>query len=308
MDKDKLLAGRIADLSRQCWNGDYLTHTNFLSASELAEFYQMPGHQHSPGLNTFNGVPYIVFGGREGSDRAMVFFLPSYMDGEQLIRDELSGDGSISLVCASPVNPGFADPLTHRDYLGALMNLGIDRSMTGDILVNQHDPEDGQRPAAGQRPANSQSTADGQRPISSQRPQKAKIPHTRGMAFIFCAENVAEFIARELTRVKHTTVSCQILPPSACDLEPDFREVTGTVASARLDSIITMVWHLSRGKAQALIQGEKVTVNGRLITSSSFEPGENDRVSVRGLGKFIYLGDEGSTRKGRLRAKVHLFV
>lgn len=284
MDKDKLLAGRIADLSRQCWNGDYLTHTNFLSASELAEFYQMPGHRHSPGLNTFNGVPYIVFGGREGSDRAIVFFLPSYMDGEQLIRDELSGDGSISLVCARPVNPGFADPLTHRDYLGALMNLGIDRSMTGDILVNQHDPEDGQRP------------------------QETGRSHPRGMAYIFCAENVAELIASELTRVKHTTVSCQILPPSACDLEPDFRELTGTVASIRLDSIITMVWHLSRGKAQALIQGEKVTVNGRLITSSSFEPGENDRVSVRGLGKFIYLGDEGSTRKGRLRAKVHLFV
>lgn len=302
MDKDKLLAGRIADLSRQCWNGDYLTHTNFLSASELAEFYQMPGHQHSPGLNTFDGVPYIVFGGREDSDRAMVFFLPSYMDGDQLIQDELSGNGSISLVCASPVNPGFADPLTHRDYLGALMNLGIDRSTTGDILVNQHDPEDGRRPA------NSQMPADGQGPASGQAAKGKKTPHPRGMAFIFCAENVAGLIARELTRVKHTTVSCQILPPSACDLEPDFREVTGTVASVRLDSIITMVWHLSRGKAQALIQSEKVTVNGRLITSSSFEPGENDRVSVRGLGKFIYLGDEGSTRKGRLRAKVHLFV
>ena len=284
MNKDKLLAGRIADLSRQCWNGDYLTHTNFLSASELAEFYQIPGHLHSPGLNTFNGVPYIVFGGREDSDRARIFFLPSYMDADQLIQDELSGNGSISLVCARPVNPGFADPLTHRDYLGALMNLGIDRSMTGDILVNQHDPEDGQRP------------------------QETGRSHPRGMAYIFCAENVAELIASELTRVKHTTVSCQILPPSACDLEPDFRELTGTVASIRLDSIITMVWHLSRGKAQALIQGEKVTVNGRLITSSSFEPGENDRVSVRGLGKFIYLGDEGSTRKGRLRAKVHLFV
>lgn len=302
MDKDKLLAGRIADLSRQCWNGDYLTHTNFLSASELAEFYQMPGHQHSPGLNTFNGVPYIVFGGRDDSDRARIFFLPSYMDADQLIQDELSGNGSISLVCARPVNPGFADPLTHRDYLGALMNLGIDRSMTGDILVNQHDPEDGQRPANGQR------SPEDQRLTNGQRPQETGRSHPRGMAYIFCAENVTELIASELTRVKHTTVSCQILPPSACDLEPDFRELTGTVASIRLDSIITMVWHLSRGKAQALIQGEKVTVNGRLITSSSFEPGENDRVSVRGLGKFIYLGDEGSTRKGRLRAKVHLFV
>lgn len=302
MDKDKLLAGRIADLSRQCWNGDYLTHTNFLSASELAEFYQMPGHQRSPGLNTFNGVPYIVFGGREDSDRARIFFLPSYMDADLLIRDELSGNGSISLVCASPVNPDFADPLTHRDYLGALMHLGIDRNMTGDILVNQHDTEERQRSS------NVPGTPGGQRQVNGQRPHKRKTQHPRSMAYIFCGENVAELIASELTRVKHTTVSCRILPPSACDLEPDFRELTGTVASLRLDSIITMVWHLSRGKAQTLIQGEKVTVNGRLITSSSFEPRENDRISVRGLGKFIYLGDEGSTRKGRLRAKVHLFV
>ncbi|WP_270302424.1 hypothetical protein [Baileyella intestinalis] len=39
MDKQQLLSGRVSDLSRQCWNGDYLTHTNFLSASELADFF-----------------------------------------------------------------------------------------------------------------------------------------------------------------------------------------------------------------------------------------------------------------------------
>lgn len=43
MDKQQLLSGRVSDLSRQCWNGDYLTHTNFLSASELAVFFRWQG-------------------------------------------------------------------------------------------------------------------------------------------------------------------------------------------------------------------------------------------------------------------------
>ena len=281
MDKTQLLSGRIADLSKQCWNGDYLTHTNFLSASELAEFFQMPGHQHGPGTSTFNGVPYVACGGHPDSDRNCIFFLPSYLTPDQVTEDEVSGNGFIRLVRARPVNAGFADQLTHRDYLGALMHLGIDRSMTGDILINQHVPE-----GSGRR--------------GKEDP--------KGTAYIFCSENVAELISRELTRVKHTTISCESLPPSACSLEPDLKEVSGTVASVRLDAIINMVWHLSRGKAQSLIEGENVTVNGRLVASSSFEPKEGDRVSVRGLGKFIYLGDDGSTRKGRIRAKVDLFI
>ena len=268
MDKQQLLSGRVSDLSRQCWNGDYLTHTNFLSASELADFFQMAGHQHSPGLSTFNGTPYVVYGGRSNFDRGIVFFLPSYITASQLISDEASGQGEIQLVLAEPVNSKYADPLTHRDYLGAMMNLGIERNLIGDILVDSE----------------------------------------TGRACIFCTGEGSRVIAGELVQVKHTTIKCRIIPPDQCDITESTRKITGTVASLRLDSILTTVWNMSRGKAQALIQGEKVTVNGRLITSSSFEPGENDRISVRGFGKFFFLGVEGSTRKGRLKVIISLFI
>ena len=48
------------------------------------------------------------------------------------------------------------------------------------------------------------------------------------------------------------------------------------------------------------IEGEKVFVNGRLITSNSFVLKDGDIVSVRGFGKFIYRGVEAETKKGRL--------
>lgn len=42
------------------------------------------------------------------------------------------------MVCVriSPVFDKFAEELSHRDYLGALMNLGIERHLIGDILID----------------------------------------------------------------------------------------------------------------------------------------------------------------------------
>ena len=42
----------------------------------------------------------------------------------------------IVCVCAKPLIQKFADELTHRDFLGALMNLGIKRELVGDIIVD----------------------------------------------------------------------------------------------------------------------------------------------------------------------------
>ena len=41
----------------------------------------------------------------------------------------------ISCVVIRPSAPKFAEELTHRDFLGALMNLGIERDVLGDIIV-----------------------------------------------------------------------------------------------------------------------------------------------------------------------------
>ena len=46
-------------------------------------------------------------------------------------------DPPIRVISVRPASRKFAENLTHRDYLGAVLNLGIDRSLTGDILIRE---------------------------------------------------------------------------------------------------------------------------------------------------------------------------
>ncbi len=138
MDENNLLAGRIRDLSIKTYQNDYLTHTDFLSASDLALFYEILRKQGISGnTRTVNGVPFVVYGGRQDADRNVVCFLPSYQSEADFLRFEPETGSVIKLVHVLPRNRKFADALTHRDYLGALMNLGIVRDKIGDILVGE---------------------------------------------------------------------------------------------------------------------------------------------------------------------------
>ena len=267
MDENNLLAGRIRDLSIKTYQNDYLTHTDFLSASDLALFYEILRKQGISGnTRTVNGVPFVVYGGRQDADRNVVCFLPSYQSEADFLRFEPETGSVIQLVHVLPRNRKFADVLTHRDYLGALMNLGIVRDKIGDILVGEEE------------------------------------------AYIFVLNEIAELVSKELLQVKHTTVQCEIVNPVACTLEPKFEEVTGSVASERLDAVLAMVYHLSRTKAQELISAEQVFVGGQTMLSAGYLLKPGDRVSVRGHGKFIYTGAGPLTRKGRVFAKVRVYA
>lgn len=70
------------------------------------------------------------FGGYENAERQMVAFHP----------DALAFTWKYPVDClkVEPKSLKFAETLTHRDYLGALLNLGVDRSVVGDILVQEN--------------------------------------------------------------------------------------------------------------------------------------------------------------------------
>jgi RNA-binding protein YlmH len=65
---------------------------------------------------------------------------------------------------------------------------------------------------------------------------------------------------------------------------------------------------LSRSQAQRLIEQEKVFADGRIITSSSYTPSPGERISVRGYGKFEFLGEVGISGKGKPYVKIELYV
>lgn len=117
------LKKRFLELAEKAYIQNVYCFTGFLSMAELSVFYKAQAE--------FSHVPYTVFGGNRGCERQMVRFGSEEMMGYE---------EAFPIVClyAEPVSAKFADALTHRDVLGACMNLGIDRSTLGDILIREN--------------------------------------------------------------------------------------------------------------------------------------------------------------------------
>ena len=119
MEKEKLFLNRIRELADLAYSRDIVTFTGVLNLNEL-------NMVNSLRLEN-SGVKLDFYGGYEFAERQMVAFLP----------DALSYEWTYPIQCIKITNcaPKYSQPLGHRDYLGALIHLGIDRSTLGDILI-----------------------------------------------------------------------------------------------------------------------------------------------------------------------------
>lgn len=123
MKKEELmLQKRLIELSKLAYQRGIVTYSDFLNLNELNILHTMPKNE----LYT----SYKVFGGYDFSERQMVAFLPDALCYEYFY--------PISVLKISPLQKKFAESLSHRDYLGAILNLGIERSKIGDILVQDN--------------------------------------------------------------------------------------------------------------------------------------------------------------------------
>ena len=121
MTHDELIVSKIEDKIRQCRDGYYVTATGLLDSHEQALAKQVM--MHSADVRTF------LWGGYEGAERRMLVCVPA----ESPMTDEEAYEGLLEVLRVK--KPAISRELTHRDYLGSMLGLGIDRSVTGDILV-----------------------------------------------------------------------------------------------------------------------------------------------------------------------------
>lgn len=122
MKEKDITSDRLKDLADRSFSNNKYTYSSFLSEGELSDYFTIERELKyaSPKL----------WGGSENSDRVMVRF----GDPESLGYEE---DFPIVLLEIRPLNSKFSDDFSHRDFLGALMNLGIERNTIGDILINE---------------------------------------------------------------------------------------------------------------------------------------------------------------------------
>jgi len=118
-------------------------------------------------------------------------------------------------------------------------------------------------------------------------------------------ESKADYICANLNRVGTTPVSCSVVDPGQLPLtRENGKEIKGTVASLRVDSVLSLGFGISRSRVVRLVKGGLVKVNWRSVDSPSLQLKEGDQVSLKGRGRLQIYTVEGETRKGRIRLKV----
>lgn len=243
MNENDLIIQRLNDLCSRAYERGYSTYSCFLNINEISLLKE----QRYP-------TDYKLFGGYDDAERCIVCFNPQE-------------NSSFPIVCLriSPLQQRFSDALNHRDFLGALMNLGIERSTIGDIIIKDN------------------------------------------VGYAFCLESIAEYICENIDRIRHTSVKCELITdiPDFLTALPDEDEII--VSSLRADAVTAGVFNLSRNTVSRLFNQQKIFINSRAIIKEGTQLKEDDIVSVRGYGKFIYSCVSSTTRKGRYVIKVRIY-
>ena len=281
MNNDELLIARLEDKIRQAADNYMLTAGDFLDMHQrkIAEDYcksrKLP-------------VRCVFYGGYAEAERCIPVYLPDYieMPGES---EPAAGVGQSAAEGASAglhvpdevaellriirvTAPKGSRKLTHRDYLGSLLALGLDREVTGDILVREADDKTG------------------------------------GGADIIVEAGVAEFIELNYDKAGRTNLTVQALPIGELDTGViNIVEKRDTVASLRLDNIVSAAFAVSRAKAAEAIRRGIVSDNSVECLKVDREVSEGDRVTVRGKGKIALAEVGGRSRKDRVIVTFNIY-
>lgn len=261
VEDNSVLFARLDDLCSFACQG-VLGSSCFLSPREL---HFSRKHLEYEGAS----CRFIEWGGYEGAERRKIFVLPDYMD-EVGKYSELSDYGFEDELALLSVRGSGYRALSHRDFLGAVLGLGLVRSVIGDIILASDE-----------------------------------IPRAQ----IICDAAVADFIANELTKVGSDTVKvskidfCEIEIP-----EKKFQHISDTVASARADCIVASLCSLSREKAREAVVSGLLEVDYEHEERPDRTVAAPCVLAVKGYGKFRINSVSEQTRKGRYRLDADKYI
>lgn len=247
MNGDNILISAAADLYTLCQKRASAVFSRFYDGGEQALLQD----------NRMISPEALLFGGHKDCERKIMGVFPEW-------EEPCEQSFPITLLC---ISCSFRHDFTHRDYLGSLMGLGIERDRIGDIVVCDEE------------------------------------------AFVFLHESVADYVLMHLKKIGSCGVKVTTAPIDGFTMpEPKFSHLNVVAASLRLDAVVGAALNISRAKAQALIEHEKVSINHRPATDLSGRVSEGDLLSVRGFGRFVLDTVSGQTRSGRLHLTIKKYL
>lgn len=195
----------------------------------------------------------VSFGYFEESERRMISFNNSY-------------DIPFPLKVIKIENKSKFNNLSHRDYLGAILALGIKRTKIGDLLVKEN------------------------------------------ICYFTICEEVEDYISNGINNLFKFPVEVTVLDEGSIPPSIQFKEEIILIQSLRLDSIVCKLTKISRGKAQSLIEEGKVLLNYSKTKDKSNEVKQDDRITIRGTGKFIIGGIIGNSKSGKFKISIFKYT
>ena len=219
----------------------------------------------------------IFFGGFAGAMRKRAFFLPDYIldlvsgesgeERERLILSYIAEDTAAALTAVRVKGSGYR-ALSHRDYLGSILSLGIERHVIGDIAV----------------------LSDDEALIFAD----AKIAE-------FLLQTLSK-IASDDVKCSIAEIDEDFTVPE------NVEDMVISVASRRLDCIVASLANCSREEAQRTVRSGAVSVDYEEMGDPDKRLESEVLLAIRGVGKFRVLEGETLTRRERLRIKVQKFI
>ncbi len=258
MTDDRILLSHARDLKMKCADNSMISNTFFLDIRQRSLLSSIEKEQRE-------FVTTVYFGGFPDSERTAAIFIPSFFEVDDPIEffKENKDENPLALI---KIEKDKFSALSHRDYLGALMGLGIKREMLGDLIV----------------------TEDG--------------------CFVPCIKSVARYITENLTSVGRGTVKAQIIGFEELEFkENSFTVINESVASLRLDNMVSAAFSLSRSASVQAIEKGLVYVNSVQSFKSDYRVAPDDKLVLRGKGKVIFSEVTGKSKKGRLHVLFKIY-
>lgn len=258
INDDRLLVSKLLDK---------IEFVNKINSVEYTEFLDMRQRQLLEKVMAELKVSnYVATGGYKTAERTVLVIYPEKL--EEIIQNEQFDFNTIFAVVRISLPNELKGMYSHRDYLGAIIKIGMRREKVGDIITSK----------------------DGADLIVLKEAEKYI---TSGL--------------KELTRFSKAEFQSLRLEELNIE-EPKTQVIDIIIPSMRIDSIVSEIIRTSRAKAMTIIKEERVFVNHELITKGSKEVKENDIITVRGKGRFKVGKIVNSTRKGNLVLKVEKYV
>ena len=131
----------------------------------------------------------------------------------------------------------------------------------------------------------------------------------KGCCDFFVTAEIAPYIEQNFLSAGRTKLHLEQIPLRDAQIpEPEVKEIKDTLASLRLDSVISSGFRIGRSLASQYVSAGKAAIDGLPCEKPDKAVSEGMKISVRGLGKIKLASVNGRTKKDRISVTIHRYV